>query len=75
MGGTDPLRVRRLRLGVLRGDATGLRLRRSCDDQGYSFVERGAEQLCVCDRMRSILRLLAIFAFLQVAYIGVYFVP
>lgn len=50
-------------------------LRWSRDADGLSAVERGAGALAVAPRARTVLRFLAIFAFVQVAYIGLYFLP
>jgi hypothetical protein len=51
-------------------------LRWSRDADGLSAVERGATHIAVRSRRAATtLRFLAIFAFLQVTYIGLYFVP
>jgi Spirocyclase AveC-like len=50
-------------------------LRWSRDDDGLSAVERGANQLGTGSRRQSAARFLAIFAFVQVTYIVLYFVP
>jgi hypothetical protein len=52
---------------------TALRWSRNAD--GLSFVERGAEQLRTTPRLQTWVRFLAISAYLQVVYIGLYFVP
>jgi hypothetical protein len=51
-------------------------LRWSRDERGLSAVERGVDQLGIDSRpARAVLRFLAIFAFVQVSYIVLYFVP
>lgn len=50
-------------------------LRWSRDANGLSYVERGVLDLGVSPKARAGLRFLAIFAALQVTYIGLYFVP
>lgn len=50
-------------------------LRWSRDEDGLSAVERGANQLGAGSRRQSVVRFLAIFAFAQVTYIALYFVP
>ncbi len=50
-------------------------LRWSRDERGHSFVERGADQLRVGSRLRTVIRFLAISAFMQVSYIALYFLP
>lgn len=51
-------------------------LRWSCDELGFSAVERGIDQLPTLPRrFQTIVRFLAIFAFVQVSYIALYFVP
>jgi hypothetical protein len=50
-------------------------LRWSRDDSGLSAVERGAAALAVSPHVQTVLRLLAIFAFMEVAYITLYFLP
>lgn len=49
-------------------------LRWSRNDDGLSFVERGA-QVVQSTRGQAIVRFLATFAFMEVAYIGLYFLP
>jgi hypothetical protein len=50
-------------------------LRRSSRFDGLSFVERGVEGLTASPKAQSAIRFLAIFAFMEVAYIGLYFLP
>ena len=50
-------------------------LRWSRDGEGLSYVERGVAQLARGSAMQVTLRFLAIFAFLQVSYILLYFTP
>ncbi len=50
-------------------------LRWSRDERGLSAVERGVDQLPLVGRSSSAVRFLAIFAFTQVSYILLYFVP
>lgn len=50
-------------------------LRWSRDERGLSAVERGVERLAVGSRTATAVRFLAISAFVQVSYIGLYFVP
>jgi len=50
-------------------------LRWSRDANGLSAVERGVDRLAVSPHLQSVLRFLAIFAFLEVTYIGLYFLP
>ncbi len=50
-------------------------LRRSARFDGLSFVERGVGGLTSSPKAQSAIRFLAIFAFMEVAYIGLYFVP
>jgi hypothetical protein len=50
-------------------------LRWSRDEDGLSAVEQGANQLSVGSHGQSLVRFLAVFAFVQVAYIVLYFVP
>lgn len=50
-------------------------LRWSRDADGLSAVERGVGGLAVSRRMQTVARFLAIFAFMEVAYIGLYFLP
>lgn len=50
-------------------------LRASRDERGLSFIERGIGEFVHSRRMQTILRFFAIFAFLEVAYIVLYFLP
>jgi len=51
-------------------------LRWSVNGDGLSAVERGATRLAFLpERMRATVRFLAVFAFLEVAYLGLYFLP
>ncbi|MBA2281964.1 MAG: spirocyclase AveC family protein [Acidimicrobiia bacterium] len=50
-------------------------LRWSVDERGHSFVERGAEQLRMGPRLQTIIRFLAVSAYMQVSYITLYFLP
>lgn len=50
-------------------------LRRSTRFDGLSFVERGVDELTSSPKAQSAMRFLAIFAFMEVAYIGLYFLP